>query len=228
MNEKDILLIDKPKGISSFGVIRILRQKLNIRKMGHSGTLDPLATGLLLVGVGKGTKKLDQLLKLPKVYIAEILLGIKTTTGDLEGQILEEKGVEISSVPEDVHRDRNPLYMETINNVLKGMVGKLKLAVPIFSAVKHEGIPLYAFARRGGNIVSPPTREMEIFNIKLLDHFPHGKGYVLKVELEVKSGTYIRSIAEEIGRRLSVPATVKELRRTRVGDFRVEDAEKLV
>ena len=88
-----ILLIDKPKGITSFDVIRKLRKKLGVRKMGHSGTLDPLATGLLLIGVGKGTKKLKGLIGLPKTYSAEVLLGVRTDTGDLEGKVIEEKPV---------------------------------------------------------------------------------------------------------------------------------------
>jgi tRNA pseudouridine55 synthase len=92
--DKEILLIDKPKGISSFDVIRILRKELGVRKLGHAGTLDPLATGLLIIGVGKGTKRLNDLLKLPKVYEMDILLGKKTETGDLEGKVLEEKEVE--------------------------------------------------------------------------------------------------------------------------------------
>ena len=93
MEPKDIILIDKPKGITSFDVIRRLRKKYGIKKMGHSGTLDPLATGLMIVGIGKGTKKLTQLIGLPKVYDAQSLIGIKTSTGDMEGKILEQKKI---------------------------------------------------------------------------------------------------------------------------------------
>jgi len=94
MRDKEILLIDKPKSISSFEVIRILRKKLKVKKIGHSGTLDPLASGLLIIGVGKGTKKLKNFLKLPKVYLTEILLGRETETGDQDGKVLVEKEIE--------------------------------------------------------------------------------------------------------------------------------------
>ena len=115
----NILLIDKPKGITSFDCIRILRRKLGVRKMGHAGTLDPMATGLMIISVGEGTKRLQELLKLPKVYEAEILFGIKTDTGDITGKILEES--KVSGQMSDVTK---------LSEVLTGMVGKLELPVP--------------------------------------------------------------------------------------------------
>ena len=210
---ENIILIDKPKGISSFDVIRILRKKFGVRKMGHAGTLDPLASGLMIVGVGEATKKLAELIKLPKVYDAEILLGKKTATGDLEGEVLEEKKV-------------GDFDEEKIRKILDEMIGKLKLPVPAYSAVKVGGQPLYKKARRGEK-VAPPEKEMEIFWIKFSGCFQEGDYRVLKFEMEVKSGTYIRSVAEEIGRRLGLPATVKELRRTKIGDFELKNAEKI-
>lgn len=209
----EILLIDKPKGITSFDVIRILRKKLGIKKMGHAGTLDPLASGLMIIGIEKGTKKLNDFLKLSKVYKAEILLGIQTTTGDMEGSVLEEKTVEDISIDE-------------IKKTLEKMVGKITLPVPKYSAIKIAGKPLYKYARKNLT-VEAPSKEMEILWIKLLDQFPFENHYVLSVELEVASGTYIRSIAEEIGRRLGYPATIKELRRTKIGEFKIEDAQIL-
>jgi len=206
----DLLLIDKPKGITSFDVIRKLRKKLNIRKMGHAGTLDPLATGLLLVGVETGTKKLKDLIGLPKTYETEILVGKSTTTGDMEGEIVESKEVE-------------SLKSEEVEKVLEGMIGILSLPVPIYSAIKKEGKPLYKYARKGEE-VEVPIKKMEIRAIKLLDVLCTEMECVLSVEMDVGSGTYVRSVAEEVGRRLGYPATVKELRRTIIGEFEVKDA----
>lgn len=211
--DEEILLIDKPKGITSFDVIRRLRRKLNIKKMGHAGTLDPLASGLMIIGVQKGTKKLNDFLKLPKVYEAQVLLGKKTTTGDLEGEIVEEKNIE-------------EINLEEVKKILKEITGKINLPVPVYSAIKQNGQPLYKKARKGMD-VNPPIKEMEIKKIKMLDNFKHDNFYVISLEIKVGSGTYIRSIAEEIGSRLGLPATLKELRRTRIGKFKIENASRL-
>lgn len=210
----EIILIDKPKGITSFGVIRELRKKYGIKKMGHSGTLDPLATGLLVIGVGRGTKKLKEYIKLPKVYETHILLGKRTSTGDMEGEVVEEKVV-------------TDVSLEKLQEVVSGLVGPITLPVPFYSAIKLLGVPLYLMARRGKDMPALPLKEMEIYWIKLLDHEREGDTYVIHLEMYVKSGTYVRSIAEEIGRRLGVPATVKDLRRISIGDFNVKDSDKL-
>lgn len=210
---ENILLVDKPKGITSFDVIRILRKQMGIRKMGHAGTLDPLASGLMIIGVEKGTKKLNNFLKLPKVYEAEVLLGKKTTTGDMEGEILESKKVENVDI-------------ENVEKVLKEITGKITLPVPIYSAIKIKGKALYKHARKGTEI-KPPEKEMEIFWTKLKDNYKDGDYHVLVLELEVASGTYIRSIAEELGKRLGFPATLKNLRRTKIGEFKIADAMKI-
>lgn len=206
-----IVLIDKPKGITSFDVIRRLRTKLGIRKMGHAGTLDPLASGLMIIGINDGTKKLSDFLKLPKVYEAEILLGRKTTTGDMEGEIIE-------------HTPVTSIVLDEIKKVLAGMVGTISLPVPAYSAIKQGGVPLYKKARKG-QVIDAPVKEMSIMWFTLHDTYQWEDGYVLKVELEVASGTYIRSIAEEVGKRLGLPATIKELRRTRIGTFSLSQAE---
>jgi tRNA pseudouridine55 synthase len=210
---KEILLVDKPKGISSFDVIRILRKKLKIKKMGHAGTLDPAATGLLIIGVGKGTKKLKKFLKLPKVYIMEVLLGKRTETGDLEGKVLEETEVK-------------EINIKKLKEVLKNLEGEIKLKVPLYSAVKVSGTPLYKLARKGVK-VEPPLKKMKIYRLKLLGHWPKNKKYILKIEMKCGSGTYARSVAEEIGRKLGLPATLSNLRRTKIGQFNVKDAIKL-
>ena len=123
---EEILLINKPKGITSFNVIRILRKKIKEKKIGHGGTLDPLATGLLIIGVGKGTKKLKHFLNLPKTYQMEVLLGKKTTTGDLERKVIEKKEIK-------------RLNIEKVKKVLGEMKGQIELRVPLYSAVKGTG-----------------------------------------------------------------------------------------
>lgn len=211
---EDILLIDKPKGITSFDVIRILRRKLGIRKMGHAGTLDPLASGLMIIGINKGTKKLNKYLKLPKVYKAEVLLGKKTTTGDLEGEIIESEKVD-------------SIDIKKVKDTLSKMKGKITLPVPLYSAIKIKGTPLYKRARKGHDI-KPPEKEMEILNIKLINSFKQEEFYILSLTIEVSSGTYIRSIAQELGRKLGIPATLANLRRTEIGKFKIEDALSLI
>jgi tRNA pseudouridine55 synthase len=216
MTDKNILLVDKPKGITSFDVIRILRKKLGIRKMGHAGTLDPMASGLMIIGVNEGTKKMSEFLKLPKVYIADILLGKKTDTGDLDGRVIEE-----ADVPH--------VLEEKIREVIAGMVGKHSLPVPMYSAIKIGGRPLYKIARKkekGSELteeeknITPPVKEMEVISARLLGI----DDAVLKIEMEVSSGSYVRTLGEELGRRLGYPATLAALRRTKIGGFVIGDA----
>ena len=156
MATEHILLIDKPSGITSFDCIRILRKKLGIRKMGHAGTLDPMATGLMIIGVGDGTKKLQEFLKLDKTYEAEILLGVQTDTGDITGKVLKELGIKNYELSE-----------EKIKKVLQGMVAKLELPVPAYSAIKRGGEALYKKARRG-EVVDVPIKTMEIKAVEFL------------------------------------------------------------
>ncbi len=217
---KNMLLIDKPKGITSFDVIRRLRRKMfkdglgekkQKIKIGHAGTLDPLASGLMIIGVGSGTKKLNEYIKLPKTYIAEVLIGEKRSTGDMEGEVIESKKVE--------HLDEAEVL-----NALKEMVGVLRLPVPIYSAVKAGGKRLYKEARKGRKVIIP-LRDMEIKNAQLLRMEKDEGKYVLEVRFDVESGTYIRSLSEELGRRLGYPATTKELRRTQIGDFTIEEVD---
>lgn len=204
-----IMLIDKPKGITSFDVIRRLRTELGVRKMGHSGTLDPLATGLLIVGVGEGTKRLAELIGLPKSYDARIELGKRSDTGDADGNVVEER-----AVPELTDAD--------VRAALSSMVGELDLAVPAYSAVKRGGKPLYELARAGKE-VEPPVKLMKVSGAELLNRDDR----LLSVRFHVASGTYIRSLAEELGRRLGTVALVRELRRLSIGPYSVEDARPL-
>jgi tRNA pseudouridine55 synthase len=215
---EDILLIDKPKGITSFDVIRRLRRETGIRKMGHGGTLDPLATGLMIIGIEKGTKKLADYLKLNKEYIAEVRLGEKRTTGDLEGEIMES--VDVTEIDEDQVREE-----------LKEMIGILTLPVSAYSAIKKDGVPMYKRARkaeaRGEVVEDVPLRDMEVYETELQGVKTEGNRVVLTVRFFVGSGTYIRSLAEELGRRLGYPATLQNLRRTKIGDFDIKDARTI-
>ena len=149
----ELLLIDKPSGITSMDVIRRLRRQLQIRKIGHAGTLDPLATGLMLVGVGPGTKKLTELIKLDKEYIAEVRIGESRTTGDLEGEVIEEKSAEA-------------ITEEMVKAQLDTLLGIQRLPVSAYSAIKKDGVPMYKRARQAektGEVVTDvPIRDMEV------------------------------------------------------------------
>jgi tRNA pseudouridine55 synthase len=210
MDIPELILVDKPKGITSFDVIRILRRELGVRKMGHAGTLDPLATGLLVIGINAGTKKLARLIGLPKTYEAEIALGKATDTGDADGTVVSEM-----PVPE--------LSPEKIEDTLLGMKGELVLPVSLFSAIKRDGVPLYKHAYKGEK-VEVPLRTMGVRDVRLISY---DLGSIRAV-FDVTSGTYIRSLAEELGRRLGTCAHIQNLRRLSVGDYSVADARKII
>ncbi|MBX9906553.1 tRNA pseudouridine(55) synthase TruB [Patescibacteria group bacterium] len=217
--DTDIILVDKPKGITSFDVIRRLRRELGITKIGHAGTLDPLATGLMIVGIGAGTKKLESYLKLPKTYEAVVRIGERRSTGDMEGEILESKDV-------------TSLSLKIVSEVITGMTGVLTLPVPVYSAVKRGGQPLYKKARAGKTIEDIPIRSMEVMSGEAtsLNLFVTEKGEQrarISVVWHVASGVYIRSLAEELGKRLGYPATIEDLRRTTIGDMSVADARAI-
>ncbi len=210
---EEILFIDKPKGITSYDVIRILKRKLKVRKIGHAGTLDPLATGLLIVGVGKGTKRLKEFLELPKTYYMEVLLGKRTETGDLDGAVTEEK--EVLEIDE-----------QHLKKVIQEMEGEIELPIPNYSAVKHKGIPLYKYARKGIKI-EKKLRRTHIFYLRLIDILKDYKRIILKMEMRCSKGTYARAVGEELGRRLSIPSTLKEVRRLKIGEFDISKAQVL-
>lgn len=207
---EDILLVNKPKGISSFDVIRILRKKLGIRKMGHAGTLDPLATGLMIIGVESGTKKLGDYIKLDKTYVAEILFGRKTDTGDMEGAVLEQ--TEIYFVEDD--------YMKELMNAFNG---EFELMPPKYSAIKKDGKPLYKYARSGEEVEILP-RIMKVYKSEFLGSEKVPECFIARVSFDVASGVYIRSLVEKVGDLLGVPATLYNLKRTKIGDFDLKKA----
>jgi len=207
-----ILLIDKPVGISSFDVIRRLRRARGNPKLklGHAGTLDPLASGLMVVAEGPATKLLSQFLKLPKVYEAEVCIGEASTTGDAGGEVVAR--VQVVGCRE-----------EDMRNALTSMVGILELPVPAYSAIKQSGVPLYKKARRG-ETVETPVRPMEVRAVDFISMGEREGVILVRARFDVGSGTYVRSLAEELGRRLGYPARLENLRRTQVGEWRVEDA----
>lgn len=211
--EEGILLVDKPKCITSFDVIRFLQRAFGIKKIGHAGTLDPLASGLMILGIDKGTKLLEKYIKLHKAYVVQICLGKSTNTGDGEGDVTAAQKV-------------SHISGEQIQEVLSGLTGIVSLSVPQHSAIKKNGIPLYEYARHGED-VEIPKKDMEIRDIVFQSLETSGDFLLLTCVMSVGSGAYIRSIAEEIGRRLGVPAMVSELRRISIADWPVEQAYPL-
>lgn len=213
-NEENILLVNKPKGITSFDVIRILRKELGIRKMGHSGTLDPMATGLILIGVNKGTKKLKDLIGLDKIYEAEITFGKKTDSYDLDGKILEKK---------ELNEENINKIDKKIDKILNELIGELEIEVPIYSAIKRDGKKLYEYARAGKEI-DLPKKKMTIYYIKKINKIKKEDKYILNLELKVSSGTYIRSIVNEINKKTGIPCVLSGLNRTQIGEYKLKDA----
>lgn len=217
----DILLIDKPSGMTSFGVVarirRVLSKQLGRKvKVGHTGTLDPFATGLMILLTGKTTKRSDEFLKLDKVYEAEIVLGKISSTGDPEGEIV--------TTPQQSARglaSSKPTRLE-VEGVLRGFVGEIEQVPPVYSAIKVGGERAYKLARQGQD-VQMPARKVKIYSIEMIDYvYPS-----LRIRAHVSSGTYIRTLAEDIGRSLGVGAYCQELRRTQVGDLTIDQASHL-
>ena len=225
---EEILLIDKPKGITSFDVIRRLRRRYSdshdgekAPKMGHAGTLDPLATGLMIIGIGSGTKKLTELTKLDKEYVAEVRLGEGRATGDLEGEVVEEKKVE--ETVEILH--------SKISTALSDMIGEIALPVSAYSAIKVDGIPMYKRARKAeqkGEVVEEvPVRVMRVYKAELLDIEIADDHAVATIRFFVGSGTYIRSLGEELGKRVGYPTCLQNLRRTKVGELDIKNSVEI-
>lgn len=208
-----IILIDKPDGMTSFGVVARVRRVLSRQagkkvKVGHTGTLDPFATGLMILVSGKMTKHAMEYTKLDKVYEATIRLGQTSTTGDPEGEITDAS-------------DRVPTR-EEIDAAIAKFTGEIQQRPPIFSAIKIDGQRAYKLARDGKE-VEIPLRTVQIFSLELVDYtYPE-----LKIRTHVSSGTYIRSLASDIGEALGTGAYCTQLRRTSIRDWRVEDAKTL-
>lgn len=264
----EILLVDKPAGMSSFAVVARVRRKLSeaagvvevkgkdgaVRqkrkkvKVGHTGTLDPFATGLLILLVGKGTKRAGEFLKLDKEYVTTIRLGMVSTTGDIEGQIMPFSSNLRSGLATPVFTGSLPLSSrqrpakflkselndandstsvvdtipsrEEVGEAVARFVGEVEQRVPAYSAVKINGQRAYKLAREGKE-VEMPVRKVRIYEIEILRYeWPE-----LEIRCKVSSGTYIRALGEDIGKALGVGGYLTALRRTQVGKYRVEDAK---
>lgn len=208
-----ILLIDKPAAMTSFGVVarvrRVLTQAAGKKiKVGHTGTLDPFATGLMILVIGKECKNAGTYSKLDKVYEATIRLGQTSSTGDTEGEITEVS----DTIPS----------REAIDKVLRQFVGEITQTPPMFSAIKVNGQRAYKLAHKG-EVVEIPTRQVTIHSLELVDYtYPE-----LKIRTHVSSGTYIRTLAEDIGKVLTTGAYCTQLRRTAISKWSVEEATTL-
>lgn len=200
-----ILAIDKPSGISSYDVIRQLKKKLGTKKMGHCGTLDPLASGLLIICIGEATKFASYIESETKEYVAGIQLGVSTTTYDAEGEILSKNPVNFTP--------------HTLAQVLEKFQGEILQTPPAYSALKINGTPAYKLARKGLD-VPLKSRNVVIHHLTLLEQ----KADRLLLRVTCSKGTYIRSLAHDIGKELGCGAYLDYLQRTRIGSFTLENA----
>ncbi|MDR2395679.1 MAG: tRNA pseudouridine(55) synthase TruB [Endomicrobium sp.] len=205
-NISGMLLVDKPSNITSFKVVKILRKLLNVKKAGHCGTLDPLASGLLLILFGKATKLQDKFMKKDKVYTSSFLLGTVTDTYDFDGKIVSVK--EVSNIS-----------IEKIKNLLNNFKGDIYQTPPMYSALKVNGQKLYTLARKGIE-VSRNSRKVIIREFDVLSFDKN----IVNVKIHCSSGTYVRCLAKDLGDVLGCGATVKTLRREKIHNFDVKDA----
>ena len=205
-----ILVINKKIGYTSRDVVNVISKLLGTKKIGHTGTLDPMAEGVLVICVGNGLKTCELLTNHDKEYIAGITLGIETDTLDMEGQILNEENVNIEK--------------EKIKEVVKSFIGIYNQEVPKYSAVKVNGKKLYEYARN--NIpVKLPSKEVEIKEIEIIDDIVYKEGKIyFKIKCNVSKGTYIRSLIRDIGNKLGCYAVMNSLIRIRLGEFTINDA----
>lgn len=203
---EEIIFVDKPSGMSSFGAVARVRRLLSEReghkvKVGHTGTLDPFATGLLILLAGKATKKAPELTKKDKVYEATIRLGAISSTGDPEGEIT-------------INDEAPEFTLDEIDVVARQFVGEIEQTPPAFSAIKINGQRAYRLARAGKE-VEMPKRKVQIYSLDVLEY----QAPYLKIRTHVGSGTYIRTLAEDLGRALGCGAYTTELRRTKIADY---------
>ena len=205
----EIILIDKPLGWTSFKVVNKIRKTIGIKKVGHSGTLDPMATGLLIICTGKKTKELSNYLGLDKTYTGTITLGKTSPSMDKETEITE------TGIDENINE-------ESIKNAAKEFVGEIEQTPPMYSAIKVKGKRLYKLARNGVEIERPVRKvrinSFLIKNIKIPD---------VEFEVNCSKGTYIRVLANDLGKKLGCGGILSELRRTSIGEFRIEKALKV-
>jgi tRNA pseudouridine55 synthase len=200
-----VFLLDKPLGFSSNQALKKIQWLFNAKKAGHTGTLDPMATGLLPICLGEATKFSHRLLDAHKSYIATIQLGITTSTGDQEGEVIAEKKVVLNEAQ--------------LKDTLKKFIGDMTQIPPMYSALKFEGKPLYEYAREGIEI-ERKSRQIKIFDIKLINI----EKSIITIEVLCSKGTYIRTLAEDIGQTMGCGAHLKGLERTQTGNFQLSEA----
>ena len=200
-----VFLLDKPLGFSSNQALKKIQWLFNAKKAGHTGTLDPMATGLLPICLGEATKFSHRLLNAHKSYIATIQLGITTSTGDQEGEVISEKEVVLNEAQ--------------LKDTLKKFIGDTTQIPPMYSALKFEGKPLYEYAREGIEI-ERKSRQIKIFDIKLINI----EKSIITIEVLCSKGTYIRTLAEDIGQTMGCGAHLKGLERTQTGNFQLSEA----
>ncbi len=203
-----VLLLDKPEGLSSNHALQRAKRTLDAAKAGHTGTLDPFATGLLICCMGRATKICGAMLNADKGYRATVSLGEETDSGDLTGNVVSSAGADFAGVSEQALRD-----------AMSRFVGSIEQVPPMYSALKRDGKPLYEYARAGIELERAP-RQITIHSLELLSF----DGRLAVMDLACSKGTYVRTLAQDIGRALGCGAHLTALRRTQVGPFRLDDA----
>lgn len=207
-----LLLIDKPAGITSYGVVDKIKRRIKKTKVGHSGTLDPQATGLLLILIGRATKIVEYLYELHKEYVAGAMIGIRTDTQDIWGKIESKESAD-------------QIKREDIEALIPKFCGKIKQIPPMVSALHHQGERLYKLAKRG-IVVERKEREVTIHRLSLLD-FKEGEYPEVRFNVICSGGTYIRTLFNDIGEALGKGAALNYLRRMKIGNFEIEKAVTL-
>ena len=210
--ENFCLIVDKPKDYTSRDVVNVISKKFKTKKVGHTGTLDPIATGVLVICINKATKIAELLTSLDKEYIAEFIFGTLTDTLDTEGNIIKEENAIIEKT--------------IIEKTLKEMIGTYDQEVPIYSAVKVNGKKLYEYARNGEDVILP-KHKVNIKELELLDIRYQNDKTIIKVRCLVSKGTYIRSLGYDIAKKLNTIAIMSDLRRTKQGKFDIKEAYTL-
>ena len=206
-----IIVVNKDKNYTSRDVVNILSKEFNTKKIGHTGTLDPIASGVLVICMGKSLKIVDLITSYDKEYIAKVVLGIETDTLDITGNIVDKKDV-------------NNITKDRIDRVLKSFLGKSTQEVPKYSAVKVNGRKLYEYARNNIDI-KLPKREIEVYDIELLGDIEKQDNLtIFSFRVRVSKGTYIRSLIRDIGIKLNTCACMKDLIRTKQGNFTIDNS----
>ena len=204
-----LLLVDKPSGPTSHDIVAMIRRRFRIEKVGHGGTLDPMATGLLILLLGKGTKISERVMGHDKTYEGVLRLGVETDSQDADGQVVAEQ-------------DASAIAAEQVAEQMRLRLGDQMQTHPMVSAIKIQGVPLYKLARKGETVERPP-KLIHVYRFDLLDFTPPD----VRFSVECTKGTYVRTLAHDIGQALGVGAHLARLRRTRIGRFDIAQASPL-